>query len=698
MREIIKSKFLEVWGPFSRLVFIYCYNRVVILVMLLVLATQIVQAQKQGKLLIDSILHVLPNTSSDSERIKLYATISDVYLDIDNDKALTYADSSAMLANKINHKVGIAAASLLYGNVYNFNGNYKKAITHLLKAEDAYKALKDKGGMAKAFYTLGMSYERLSDYATSAKYYFNSLEINETIPNNYRAIGNCLSAIAVIYFFQKDFEKSLAYSERAIQNQKAANNLTGIANELFCMADTYHELDDSANAVRCNNSALALFDSLGNVFGKANVYTQLATVYKNNYPVAIDYLFKAKQLFNDVTPGSASANLNNGNIGKILVQIASMPTIPAYVKNVGLPQQKDALLKVAEQYLSTAVEVSKQTGDLDKEASFSAELSTAQALRNDYKNAYINIKKFHQIHDSLYSQENKNTIAGLESKREIELRDKQLQLHKLTIANQQKIRIGLLIGLALLCVIGVLLFRQNLTRKKTNAQLVALNNELDEANKLKARFFAILTHDLRSPVANLISFLRLQKREPGLLTEQQVADREQKITTSAEALLETMESMLLWSKGQMEHFTPQIRKVTAAELFDYLHTFFSSIEGVHFEFQNKENMVVNTDPDYMQTIMHNLTSNAVKAMKSQPNAVIKWSAFTENGKAVFTNKDNGPGINKNASDKLFDNSSTASGKSGFGFFIIRDLAKAIHCTITVVSQPGEGSTFRLEIP
>lgn len=686
MDRIVKTKFYSGWKG--------CLFLAVLMACLFSIS---VSAQKQGQPLIDSLLQAMPLAKTDTQRLKIYTTVSDIYLDIDNDKALAYADSSATLAKKMNSKTGIAASHLLYGNVYNFNGNYKKAVSYLLQAENAYKALNDKAGMARAFYTLGMSYERLSDYSMAADYYFRSLEINETIPDNERAIANCLSAIAVIYFFQKDFHKSLEYSKRAIQKQEAIHNTTGVANELFCMADTYHELNDSVNAERCNLRAVELFDSIGNKFGKANVYTQLATVYKKNYPKALDYLFKAQQLFNEVTPGSASANLNNGNIGKILVKVSEMPTVPAFVKDLKLPQDKAALLQLAESYLKTAVKVSIETGDKDKESSFSADLAEAEALKGDYKNAYLNFKTFHYIQDSLYSQQNKNKIAAIESKREIELRDKQIQLNKLTIANQQKIRIGLIAGLALLCVIGLLLYRQNLTRKKTNATLVALNSELDEANKLKARFFAILTHDLRSPVANLISFLRLQKREPGLLTEQQATNREQKITASAEALLETMESMLLWSKGQMEHFTPQIKKVAAADLFAYLHNFFSATENVRFEFSDPQNLVANTDADYLQTIMHNLTSNAVKALKNKPDAVIEWKAFTDQGKVCFSITDNGPGINKDAAQALFNASATASGKSGFGFFIVRDLAKAIHCIITVQSVPGAGTTFLLKL-
>jgi signal transduction histidine kinase len=157
--------------------------------------------------------------------------------------------------------------------------------------------------------------------------------------------------------------------------------------------------------------------------------------------------------------------------------------------------------------------------------------------------------------------------------------------------------------------------------------LLQLNNELDEANKVKAKFFGILSHDLRSPVANLINFLQLQKRKPGILSEQQIAERENEIGDAAASLLDTMEAMLLWSKGQMEHFKPSISTVRINDLFAYLQKYFTGPENISFSFSAEENLIVQTDENYLQTIMQNLTSNAVKALQQKPNTQITWKAW-----------------------------------------------------------------------
>jgi signal transduction histidine kinase len=253
-------------------------------------------------------------------------------------------------------------------------------------------------------------------------------------------------------------------------------------------------------------------------------------------------------------------------------------------------------------------------------------------------------------------------------------------------------------GILLLLVIGGLLYRQSRQRKKTNLALSQLNRELDEANKVKARFFGILSHDLRSPVANLISFLQLQKKQPALLTEAQKTEREQKITQSAENLLEIMEGMLLWSKGQMEQFTPVKSAVPVQQLFTYIRKYYSNNDGIRFHFEAPDDLMVHTDENYLQTIMQNLTANAVKALQQHPAGSIWWKAWKEADRTFLSITDNGPGISPELAKTLFEDAAVSGGRHGLGLHIVRDLSKAIHCDIRVsAGDDGTGTRFLLTI-
>ncbi len=655
-----------------------------------------VNAQNQRISFIDSLLGEAQKTNVDTLKVKLYTSISDWFIDNDISKALLYADTVALMAKRIDQKEGIAASLANYGNIYNFKGEYIKAIAYFKKAFEINKELKSARGMANNLYSLGSANERLSNYPDATSYYFESLRMNEGLPDNEQAIANCLGGIAVIYFLQKDYEKSLEYSIKVIEIQRSLNNGVGLANEFINVADTYYRLADSVNAAKYNLEALALTKKLGLSFQEGIVYSQLGVLNSNNPAVSLGYLFKAQKNLDAISPGFSSSILNRGEIGRAFLKLyktgKGMPVIAD--NNDLLPRPEDILQK-AQLYLQNAVTESRGTGDKDKEASFSADLAEVQYIKGEFKEAYRNLNISYLLHDSLYSQENKNKIAALESQKKVDLKDKEIQINKLAIANQQKTQVGLIAGLCLLGIIGGLLFRQSYTRKKTNAALLKLNTELEEANKLKARLFGIISHDLRGPIANLVNFLHLQKESPGLFTDEQVSANQKKISHSAESLLETMEALLFWSKEQMENFKPQIKNIAVSDLFGYIQKFFSQTEQVVMKYNFEPGLTVTADENYLRVIMQNLTSNAIKAVHSRPGATIEWNATMQGDNTLLSITDNGPGISNENAKALFEDNITINAKTGFGFHLIKDLAKTMRYKISIQSHPETGTTFTL---
>jgi signal transduction histidine kinase len=657
-------------------------------------------SQRQGQALMDSLNQEISHTKEDTTKAKLYFQIADILIDIDLNKSSTYADSGFFIAKKINWKEGLAKSEITYGNIYNFKGDYYKAIPHIKQGYRLYKELGNKKEMGNAVYAAGMSYERLSDYIKASDCYFKSLKIFETVPDNDRSAGNSLSAIAVIYFLQKDFKKSLDYSFKALEKQESAKNSVGIANELTCMADTYHEMNDSANAVKYNLRALELFKKMGNKEGQAVVNTQLGIVNRRSSEIALGYLFSAKKLFEEMGD-STSINYNTciGEIGRILLTMVKQDE-PAQMSAVkfGLPSNKTGLLTMARTYLQSAVTASLETGDIADVAACSKDLAEAQAMEGDYKNAYNNIKNYQQLTDSIFSQDNKNKIAAMESQGAIDLKNREIENEKLQISNQHKKMWLLAIVIAFMATIAALIYYQSNTRKKNNTILLKLNNELDEANKIKAKFFGILSHDLRSPVSNLINFMQLQKRKPGILNETQMTDRENKITDSAKSLLETMEAMLLWSKSQMEHFKPEMTSVTVNSLFEYLQKFFAATTDVRFSFSGEAGLTVQTDENYLKCIMLNLTANAVKVLRQTPDAQVNWKAWQDHNVMHLSITDNGAGATEAQLSALYDATASSGAKNGLGLHIIRDLTRSIGCKIRLDQEIKPGTSFVLSIP
>ena len=347
---------------------------------------------------------------------------------------------------------------------------------------------------------------------------------------------------------------------------------------------------------------------------------------------------------------------------------------------------------------------SKNALKYDKESyvMINKKLSQSYAALANWKEAYHYNEIYSKSNDEIMQESAKQSIANAEAAYQNKTKGQRIKnlsaqntIKNIQINDARKQRVFLISGLILVFIIGLLLFRQSQIRKKNNQKLQLLNQELDEANKIKARFFSILNHDLRSPVSNLIHFLHLQKENSELIDEETATRMQAKVTTGAENLLSSMEDILLWSKGQMENFTPHPQKIAVDVLFEETEKHFSSNENIQLLFENPENIFLNTDENYLKTVIRNLTGNAIKALDKTSNGKIIWKAWQENNKTYLSITDNGSGGSQEKFKALYDDSEVIGIKSGLGLHLIRDLATAINCKIEVCSKSGLGTTFTI---
>lgn len=196
-----------------------------------------------------------------------------------------------------------------------------------------------------------------------------------------------------------------------------------------------------------------------------------------------------------------------------------------------------------------------------------------------------------------------------------------------------------------------------------------LNAELDKANKTKMQFFGILNHDLRSPVISLINFLHLQKEAPEMIDIETKNRLELQTTMATEQLLEQMEDLLLWSKGQMENFVPLFKNYKVEDLFSEVKKEFVWVNAIQMSFNYSENMMVFTDKEYMKTIVRNLINNSIKVLQEKSGAQIICKAWEEKSESLIEISDNGGGANIEKFRALYDDH-TSIGITRFG--IARD--------------------------
>jgi signal transduction histidine kinase len=659
-----------------------------------------------------------------NDKLKVWLTYANTILDQeDYSKLLGIADKGIALSKK--NPAYLSRFYLYKGTAYEFSNNqYQKALVNYelsLKYARSVKHLKNE---TTALMRLNYMYYSINDTIKRKKLIGEIKQILDTTKNTYtQSVLN--GSLGEYYLDYSQYENFIGYQLKAITYKKllpkSISNTENIGVSYSQIASAYIKMKQFDKAIEYLNNAKPYIKTSPYISAFYCNYAMQCFVPMRK----IDSIKKYYRLIYTYPTIKDSLFLNLSFANRIMSDyyIAEHQTNTAfkYAKKAVLLGEKSNDEEILIEANTTMGRVLYEKGNY-KEAIKTLEIASKNALTYD-KEFYVIINKklsqsyaalglwqkayqyniiYSKYNDEMMAESAKQNIANAEARyqnktkgQEIKNLSTQNALKNIQIEDAKKQRLYLVSGLILVGVIGLLLFKQNRNRKKTNQKLRILNPELDEANKTKALFFSVLNHDLRSPVSNLIHFLHIQQENPELIDEATALRMQTKIITGAENLLSSMEDILLWSKGQMEHFKPNPQKIAVAHLFEETQKHFSNLENLVLVFEDPENIILNTDQNYLKTIIRNLTGNAIKALEKASDGKIIWKSWQENNQIYLSITDNGPGGAQEKFKALYDDSEVIGIKSGLGLHLIRDLALAINCKIEVSSQPESGTTFTI---
>ena len=633
---------------------------------------------------IDSLKILLKNERIDTSTVNIINQISDKYNSVNHPNALIYVKKSFGIATKINYKKGLIDSYRIFGKYYYNRYDAQNALIFYNKAKKMCIEINDEGRLARIYNSIGNTYMNLNDYPMALDNYKKASILNKKINNLSNLVDNYAN-LADIYLTIKSEKNFLKYIKLSTIITKKLNDfeLQSFNNQMY--VKYYLEKKDFVEAEKYAKEILVLSEKTDDSNGLAVGNIALGVVDRKfkKFDLALSH-------FNE---GIKNHKLCNNNLG-----IASTfnEIGKCYFDYYNQTKSQDKLELATTSFLSSN-KIYQSENLIDGLPENYYFLSKIHEIKKSDKQALLFYKEYTKYKDSILNSNTKETIRNIEDKHTIASKNNQLKINQLELQDKKKKKWFFIFGIGLLAIIGGLLFYQSNNRKKTNKKLQLLNTELDHANKTKTRFFSILNHDLRSPVANLIHFLHLQKDSPELLDEETKNRMQTKTISGAEDLLSSMEDILLWSKGQMENFKPQPKNIAVNQLFEDTKKVFSGYEKIQFEYQNLENIIVFTDENYLKTIVRNLTSNAINVFTTTQNPTIIWKAWQENGISYLSVTDNGPGASKEQFKALYDDKEVVGIKTGLGLHLIRDLAKAIDCEISVDSKIDIGTTFTLKL-
>ncbi|APQ12939.1 two-component system sensor histidine kinase/response regulator [Pseudomonas oryzihabitans] len=231
--------------------------------------------------------------------------------------------------------------------------------------------------------------------------------------------------------------------------------------------------------------------------------------------------------------------------------------------------------------------------------------------------------------------------------------------------------------------------------------------ELERASQYKSEFLANMSHELRTPLNSSLILSKLLADNPaGNLSDEQVRYAES-IYSAGNDLLTLINDILDISKVEAGMLEIRPEQVSLRRLVESLKTAFEPIaqnKGVAFVVELDARMppAFFSDRQRIEQILKNLLSNAFKFTE---HGQVSLRLSLEDGQPSFAVSDTGIGIAPEQQELIFEAFRQADGAitrryggTGLGLSISRDLALLLGGTLTVTSQPGEGSTFTLRLP
>lgn len=682
-----------------------CLSKQIILLLAFVCFTIVGFAQTSK---LDELLSQLKKSNPDSVQIKIMRGLSTAYTTVDPIKKFYYANQYRLLAEKNGLDSIVANGYLDMGISYGIRSNTDSALYYFRLGFDKAKQINYSSGIARAYVNIGYAYDRMEKKKDAVRSYEEALKIFRRL-NIKKGINQCITNLGSIYFDLGEYTVANDYFEEVLANVKQTpNDQIGMGNALFTLGNSNRELGNLEQSLTYYQQSLAIREKIGDLNGIAlsNWGIGLLSIENKQFKKALPYL--------------AIALANNKKLKN------------AYQECVVLLAYADAYTGLndydnAENFANGALAKAKESDSKGLIALALEKLVEINKAQKNFIAAEKLAKDFTKINDSLNIPETKKEVI-IGDLRRINFDNKNLEKRNKSIAEKNSNYVTLIsitsISLIVVALLLLLYYRRNLEKKtinnilqkqkqdiaEVNEELVAQmdivsaqNIELEKLNKLKSKFFSIVSHDLRGPLITLKTLLTLYRS--GDLTEAELSELLLKLENTTTTTTTFLDSLLEWSKSQLDGM---VIKAANVNIFDIatenMRLMDSQIQLKALKVTNAifTDCTVYADQNMVNIIFRNLLSNAIKFCHIGDE--ITFSAHSKDNNIVFTISDTGPGIGEQDLNNLFNLTSTISlgtaGEKGYhiGLVLCKDMIEQNNGSISVESKLGQGASFHITLP
>lgn len=247
------------------------------------------------------------------------------------------------------------------------------------------------------------------------------------------------------------------------------------------------------------------------------------------------------------------------------------------------------------------------------------------------------------------------------------------------------------------------LMREIEAHEETDRDLQSAKETAEAASYAKTRYLSGISHEFRTPLQSILGYAQILKREDHNRSTRRAVEV---IHRSGEHLSDLIEGLLDVSRIEAGRIELRSEAVRLPELLNQLTAIFKPIavnKGIDLDVNLPKHLptYVRTDPQRLRQILTNLLSNAVKFTQS---GSVTFDVRYGSQVAEFRVRDTGPGIRSKDLDTIFipfergrSVEGLATVGTGLGLTIVKLLCDVMGGEVTVKSEPGVGSEFRVAL-
>ncbi len=241
---------------------------------------------------------------------------------------------------------------------------------------------------------------------------------------------------------------------------------------------------------------------------------------------------------------------------------------------------------------------------------------------------------------------------------------------------------------------------KNITHKKQHeAERNQLLSELSKNNSRLTQLNYMTSHDLRTPVGNLISIFSLM--DVSNITDEETRQLIEMLKKSSENLKETLDNHVDGIKSQDSRLIDLV-DIRIMDVIDSIRLTIDSLikdSNTSFKIDLSAFESVKFNPKYLESIFLNLISNSIKYSHPERDPIITIKTEITDGKKKLTFSDNGIGFDsEKQKDNIFGLNQTFHknrDSMGIGLYLVYNHITNMGGRITVDSKVDEGTTFKL---